>query len=72
MVQMGKSGSVPAHLTGILERFGIRAELWPSVANGYDRLFGHVVGTSSKLIRRAQESGRRWYRGLTSCVSVFG
>ncbi len=71
IVQPGKSGSIPNHLVGILDRLGIRQEMWPALVSRYDQMFGHVVGAPSKLVERAQVAGRNWYRGISSCASVY-
>lgn len=51
IVREGKSGSIPSHLAGILERLGIRVAMWPTVIGGYDKMFGHVVGTLKGITR---------------------
>jgi hypothetical protein len=55
----------------IRDRLGIRAGVRTAVINGYDKHFGKIVGVPSQVIRRAQESDRRWCRGITACRSAF-
>jgi hypothetical protein len=71
VIQPGKSGSIPSHLEGILDRLGIRADKWTTVISGHDKLFGKIVGAPFQVIRRAQAAGCRWYRGITACKSIF-
>jgi hypothetical protein len=71
VVQPGKSGSIPSHLDGILDRLGIRTDMWTAMISGYDKLFGKIVGGPSQVIHRAREAGCRWYRGITACRSSF-
>ena len=71
VIQPGKSGSIPAHLVGILDRLGIRADMWSTVISGYEKLFGYIVGAPRQLVCRAQKAGRRWYRGISACTSTF-
>ena len=68
----GKSGLIPAHLAAILERLGIKVDLWSKLATHYHDWFGHVVGVSEKLIDRAAGAGRHWYWGQPRCAEAFG
>jgi hypothetical protein len=68
----GKAGSIPAHLAPILERLGIKVDLWSKLVTRYHDWFGHVVGAPAKLIDRAAGAGRRWYWGQPRCVEAFG
>ncbi len=71
MVREGKSGSIPNHVRPILERLGIRSEMWSAVVSGYEQMFGHVVGSFAEVSRRAAEAGKRWQRGQSACAAVF-
>ena len=72
IIQAGKSGAIPQHLAPILERLGIRSEMWTDLVTGFDQLFGHVVGASEKVAHRAAQAGRHWYRGIANCAAAFG
>jgi hypothetical protein len=72
IIRAGKSGAIPQHLTPILERLGIRSEMWTDLVTGFDRLFGRVVGASEKVAHRAAQAGRHWYRGIANCAAAFG
>lgn len=71
-VREGNKGAIPAHFAPILERLGISRALWLDLVTRFDGLFGHVVGQSQQLVRRAAEAGRRWYRGRAWCQDAFG
>lgn len=72
MVGQDKKGSIPAHLAPILQRLGINALVWTELVDGFDRLFGRVVGRAERVAARAAEAGRRWYRGQPQCAQAFG
>jgi hypothetical protein len=64
-------GAIPASLEPILTRLGIRAEHWLESVRGFDRQFGHVVGSVARLREAAQRAGRHWFRGVTACAEGF-
>lgn len=72
IIQAGKSGAIPQHLAPILERLGIRSEMWADLVTGFDQLFGRVVGAPEKVAHRAAQAGRHWYRGIANCAAAFG
>ncbi len=71
IMQPGKSGSIPCHLVGILDRLGIRSDMWSTIISGYERLFGKIVGPPAQVVRRAEQAGRHWYRGIKACNATF-
>jgi hypothetical protein len=71
IVREGKSGAIPKHLEPILDRLGIRREMWSALITGYERMFGQVVGAPAKLVERAAEVGKRWFRGKSQCAAAF-
>ncbi len=72
MLRDDKKGEIPADIPPILERLGIQANLWPELVTQYHDWFGHIVGSSKKLVERALETGRTWYRGHSHCAAAFG
>lgn len=72
MVRSGKTGAIPDHLAPILQRLGIRQQVWPELVTRFDELFGQVVGAADRVAQRAAQAGRRWYRGITNCAAAFG
>ena len=71
IVREGKSGAIPSHLQPILDRLGIRPEMWSALVTGYDEMFGHVVGGFAEVSQRAARAGRRWCRGQSNCAAAF-
>ena len=71
IVHDGK-GSIPDHLAPILERLGIRTEMWTEVIQHFDTMFGRIVGASQRVAKHLQASGRRWIHGQTKCRQAFG
>ena len=72
VVQQGKSGSIPDHLAPIIERLGIKRNMWTELVTDFDSLFGRVVGKPSTVAKRATDAGRRWFRGVSNCADAFG
>jgi len=71
MVRDDKPGAIPAKLAPILERLGIRPAGWPNLVEHYHEWFGHIVGASEKVARRAAQVGRHWFRGQSHCEEAF-
>ena len=67
-----KAGAIPSNLAPILRRLGIRTSLWSELVENYHDWFGHVVGAPANLARRANQVGRRWFRGQSKCAAAFG
>jgi hypothetical protein len=72
VVREGKSGSIPSHLAPILTRLGINVDCWTELVSRFDQWFGRVVGRVSRVIERARQAGRRFYRGQSHCATAFG
>jgi hypothetical protein len=72
LVRTGKRGSIPSHQAPILTRLGIKADCWSEIVARFDQWFGHVVGRASRVIERARQAGRRYYRGQSHCAMAFG
>ena len=64
-------GSIPASLAPIPTRLGIRAEHWLESVREFDRGFGHVVGSLTRLREAAHRAGRHWFRGVNRCAEAF-
>lgn len=71
IVREGKTGAIPQHLAPILDRLGIRGEMWSAVVTRYEHMFGQIVGAPVKLAERAAAAGKRWLRGKSQCANVF-
>jgi hypothetical protein len=72
VVVAGKSGSIPSHLAPILTRLGINGACWTELVTRFDEWFGRVVGRVSRVLERARQAGRRFYRGQSHCATAFG
>ena len=72
MVGDDQTGAIPGEIAPILERLGIQTDLWPELVTKYHDWFGHIVGSANKLLERALQTGRKWYRGQSHCAAAFG
>jgi hypothetical protein len=70
-VREGK-GSIPSHLAPILLRLGINATHWTDAVTRFSEWFGRVVGKAGRVLERARQAGRLYYRGRARCAAVFG
>jgi hypothetical protein len=59
------------YLAPILDRLHIKESAWLDAVQGYDRKFGHIVGSASRIAEKASRSGRRWFRGVSSAMETF-
>lgn len=64
--------AIPSHLAPILDRLGIRQQRWGELIRHFHDRAGLVVGKAERLIQRAEQAGRRWYRGQSFCAAAFG
>ena len=65
-------GAIASDLPPILERLGINGTRWLKLVTEFDRLFTSVVGQTEKILKRAEDAGRRWYHGQVACREAFG
>lgn len=68
----GKKGSIPEHLSPILERLSIREQGWFEVSSAFDKHFYRLAGTVDSMRLAAEKAGRAWFRGLASARMAFG
>ncbi|MEZ6098409.1 MAG: hypothetical protein R3E01_05505 [Pirellulaceae bacterium] len=71
IVRDGK-GSIPDHLAPILERLGIRTEMWTEMIQNFDTMFGRIVGASQRVAKHVEASGHSWIHGQNKCRRAFG
>lgn len=71
MVRDDKPGAIPPEFAPILERLGVQPSGWAQLVKNYHDWFGHIVGASEKVARRAAQVGRRWFRGQSRCAEAF-
>jgi len=72
IVRDDKPGAIPAELTPILQRLGIRPATWSDLVQNYQNWFGHIVGTPATIAKRAAQMGRSWLRGQSKSAVAFG
>jgi hypothetical protein len=72
IVRSDKAGAIQGHLAPLLKRLTIHRDLWPDMVPRFDQMFGLVVGAAERVAQRAAQAGRRWYRGVPHCATVFG
>jgi hypothetical protein len=72
MLRDDKAGAIPTEFAPILERLGVRPAVWSQLVENYHDWFGHIVGSSEKIARRAAQVGRHWFRGQSHCAAAFG
>ena len=56
----GKRGSIPDHLSPILQRIGLDAFGWCDLVKRFGRTFKRVAGTAEHLAEEAKCRGLQW------------
>ena len=59
-----KRGSIPAHTPPILVRLGINESDWINHVRYFERQFPTVAGNIDKLRQLAEQTSRRWIKGM--------
>ena len=67
----GKRGSIPAELAPILDRLEIHPSAWLDAIEGFEKKFGRIVASVSGMAKKAAETGRRWFRGISAAAETF-
>jgi hypothetical protein len=70
-VHRKKRGSIPSHLTPILERVAIDAEHWLASVQSFGRWFHRAAGHAERMAEEAARAGRRWLHGLGHSRAIF-
>jgi hypothetical protein len=70
-IRADKRGSIPESLAPILQRLGIRGEVWVEAVSNFGRWFRTAVGRAESLVREATRRGRRFLQGTSRCRAVF-
>jgi hypothetical protein len=55
-----KGGSIPDHLSPILERIGLSSSAWCKLIEDFGRTFKRVAGSAEQLSEEARRRGQRW------------
>ncbi len=70
LVRQGK-GSIPNHISPILDRLGIESDYWLEVNKNKPKLFRRVIGSVTALRKAAKKMGKRWLHGISAARLVF-
>ena len=70
-LRQGKSGTIPANLSPILERLSVNATHWSDTVAQFGRWFHRAAGSAASLRRFAQRHGRRWLHGMSRSRLAF-
>ena len=71
MLRRGERTTIPKDLVALLERMEVNPEAWVESVEGYDELFGDVVGSASSIKQAAQEMGVSRLKGTAAGGRVF-
>ena len=65
-----KPGSIPDHLTPILQRLGIQGKSWCELVGKFGRLFKRAAGNAESISKEAHRRGQNWMQAPgVSCLS---
>jgi hypothetical protein len=65
-----KRGSIPSHLSPILQRIGLDAPDWCDLVKEFGRTFTRVAGTSEHLAEEANRRGQHWVQAPGNPLTV--
>jgi len=71
-VRDNKMGEIPENLEAILERLGFDESSWLAGIMLFGKPMFQAIGSADRMRQAAHTNHRAWYRGVTSCQSVFG
>jgi hypothetical protein len=63
-------GSIPAHLSPILERIGLDGAGWCDLVRRFGRLYKRSAGTAEHLASEAQRRGQQWMQAPGNPLST--
>ena len=67
-----KRGVIGAETKPLLEAMKIDSEAWLTVFDRFEAWFPVAAGRAERLKARAEELGRRWFRGISLARKLFG
>jgi hypothetical protein len=67
----GKGGSIPAELASILDRLELHPSAWLEAIDCFEKRFGRIVASVAGIAKKAAETGRRWFRGMSAAAEIF-
>jgi hypothetical protein len=68
----GNRGTIPEHLSPILQRLRIRGDVWLETVSNFGRWFHRAAGSTDHLLARAHRAGCRWFQGMRHSRLAFG
>ena len=71
MLRSGERTTIPKDLVALLDRMEVNPEAWVETVEGYDALFGDVVGSASSIKQAAEEMGVSRLKGTAAGGRVF-
>jgi hypothetical protein len=66
-----KRGAIPAELAPILDRLRINSSAWLESVDHFEKRFGRIVASATRLADRAAAAGVRWFRGVRAAAETF-
>jgi hypothetical protein len=70
-VRAGKRGTIPDHISPILEGLDINTERWVKTVEQYGSLFHRLVARAEDMAKAARAQGRRWFHGVRACRELY-
>lgn len=64
-------GTIPAQLAPILERLGVKGEVWLETVQHFGTRFRRAVGRHQSLAALAARSGQSWFHGQRAAAIAF-
>ncbi|MGM0490378.1 MAG: hypothetical protein ACQESR_26940, partial [Planctomycetota bacterium] len=71
LIQSGERSTIPKDLAAILDHMNIEQAAWLDTVQGYDELFGHVVGSCASMGAAAKRMEASRLKGATASRRVF-
>ena len=71
LILSGERSTIPRDLAEILDRMNIEEEAWLDTVQGYEDLFGHVVGSCASMGEAAKRMETSKMKGTTASRRVF-
>ncbi|MFO7905490.1 MAG: hypothetical protein R6U98_22695 [Pirellulaceae bacterium] len=71
LIQSGERSTIPKDLAAILDHMNIEQAAWLDTVQGYDELFGHVVGSCASMGEAATRMEASQLKGAAASRRVF-
>ena len=70
-IRNDKPGSIPAHISSILDRLQANEDEWVNMVNHFGQRFHRVVGPADLLRKITRRFNRNWFKGLFQCERLY-